>query len=491
MLAACGDSGTGPDSETTTYTVDVSSTDGGSVDPSGSDEYEEGEEIEIKASPNDEYMFSGWTGDVESSDNPLTLTVDQDYELIANFGVVSYELTVNTDGEGDVAEEIVQEKSTDYESGTVVELTANPADGWQFVEWTGDLTGNENPQEITMDGPKEVMAVFEQQNQAFYVAENGVTIKCEDAEVGDTGTIDGVTYTKRTADGITTDNAETTCTSGITDMSGMFGSDDTFNGDISHWDVSSVTDMNSMFFRATSFNGDLSNWDVSNVVDMGEMFFEATTFNRDLTSWDVSNVTNMSRMFERNNTFNGDISTWNVSSVTEMKNMFDKAEAFSGDLSSWNVSKVTDMENMFSEASSFNSDISGWNVSEVTDMQSMFYGADSFNRDLSNWNVSSVTDMRSMFAGADAFNGDISSWNVSNVEFMSSMFEHADSFNRNIGSWDVSNVTSMTSMFEDAASFNQDISGWCVSNIESEPDNFSNGSPLIDDYKPEWGTCPS
>jgi len=88
-MLSCSDSSTGPDNgdgdggggETTTYTVDVSAGDGGSVDPSGANDYDEGEEIELEASANDEYVFAGWTGDVESSDNPLTLTVDQDYEL--------------------------------------------------------------------------------------------------------------------------------------------------------------------------------------------------------------------------------------------------------------------------------------------------------------------------------------------------------------------------------------------------------------------------
>ncbi|WP_441001229.1 BspA family leucine-rich repeat surface protein [Fodinibius sp. SL11] len=497
---SCSDSGTGPDSgndgnggnggdETTTYSVNVSSSEGGSVDPSGTNEYDEGEEIEIEASANDEYMFAGWTGDVESEENPLSLTVDQDYELSANFEVKNYELTINTEGEGEVAEEVV-EKNKDYESGTVVELTANPANGWTFSEWTGDLSGSENPQQFTMDGAKEVTAVFSEKPK-FYLADNDVTIKCEQAEVGETATLGGVTYTKRTADQITTDNAGTTCTSGIKDMSGMFGSDENFNGDISSWDVSSATDMSAMFFDATSFNRDLSSWDVSNVTNMEEMFYEAVSFNQDLSSWDVSSVTNMSSMFERNGTFNGDISSWDVSSVTDMSNMFYRAEAFNGDLSGWDVGNVIEMGDMFSEATSFNSDISNWDVSSVTDMGSMFELAASFNKDLSGWDVSSVTDMHSMFEGATIFNKDLSSWNVGNVESMSSMFKQAEDFNGFIGSWDVSKVVSMNSMFEDATSFNQDISGWCVSNFDSEPQKFSDGSPLIDDYKPEWGTCPS
>jgi len=40
------------------------------------------------------------------------------------------------------------------------------------------------------------------------------------------------------------------------------------------------------------------------------------------------------------------------------------------------------------------------------------------------------------------------------------------------------------------SNFNQNISQWCVSNIPSEPDDFSTNSPLTEENKPVWGTCP-
>jgi hypothetical protein len=55
--------------------------------------------------------------------------------------------------------------------------------------------------------------------QDFYLAPNGVTCMCPNAGVGDSGDPgDGVVYTKRTAAQITTTNAATTCTSGITEI---------------------------------------------------------------------------------------------------------------------------------------------------------------------------------------------------------------------------------------------------------------------------------
>ena len=146
--------------------------------------------------------------------------------------------------------------------------------------------------------------------QDFYLNANGVTCMCPDANVGDTGVVNGVTYTKRTKEQITASNASTTCTSGITNMDGLFNGLNTFNGDISTWDVSDVTSMTETFQGATSFNQDLSYWDVSNVMTMYGLFSEATSFNQNLSTWDVSNVVVMNFMFFQASGFNQDLSTW-------------------------------------------------------------------------------------------------------------------------------------------------------------------------------------
>ena len=99
----------------------------------------------------------------------------------------------------------------------------------------------------------------------FYLADNGVTVLCPEAAVGDAREVNGVLYTKRDRAALDalvaatpTDEVELarSCTTGVTDMSQLFGdfinfskvSDPaTFNPDLSSWDTSSVTDMNGMF----------------------------------------------------------------------------------------------------------------------------------------------------------------------------------------------------------------------------------------------------
>jgi surface protein len=438
LLASCS-----PTDSTTQFQVVLSSSpaDAGDVTPE-TGQYDEGTTLEISARANEGWRFIEWTGDHTGTNSTTTITVDADKNISAIYEKKSYALTINTTGSGTVDEKILQNKATDYDHGTVVELTANPATGWIFVEWQGDVTGSQNPHELTVDNPKDVTAVFEKESQSlFYLAQNGITIKCEDATIGDTGTVNGITYTKRSASQITPGNAETSCTSGVSSMRFMFQKDASLNGDISSWDVSGVKDMGGMFWGAESFNGDISSWDVGNVRDMANMFFNADSFNGDLSDWDVSNV-------------------------TEVAGMFKLAVSFNQDLNDWDLSNVKDMQGMFTAANSFNGDISNWNVSNITDMEAMFRSADSFNQNISNWDVSSVTTMEEMFSNAISFNGDISTW-------------------------DVSSVTNMVYMFNGASTFDTDLSGWCVPNISSEPNGFADNSPIEDSSNlPAWGTCP-
>ena len=90
----------------------------------------------------------------------------------------TFTLTVNVVGGGSVTRD---PDSPSYNPATVVELTAVPASGSTFVQWTGDLTGSANPDSLTMDADKNVTATFE-----------GLTIAVADASVGegDTGTAD-------------------------------------------------------------------------------------------------------------------------------------------------------------------------------------------------------------------------------------------------------------------------------------------------------------
>ena len=206
-------------------------------------------------------------------------------------------------------------------------------------------------------------------------------------------------------------NADTSCTSGITDMSNLFRVGDgfsgttTFNGDISHWDTSSVTTTFGMFVSASAFNQDIGNWDTSSVTNMGSMFSGASAFNKDIGNWDTSSVTHMNGMFANAAAFNQDIGNWDTSSVASMFAMFDRASVFNQAIGNWDTSSVTDMQYMFNRASVFNQAIGNWDTSSVTDMDFMFRNASAFNQNLSGWCVAKIDVVPNDFAlNASAFN---------------------------------------------------------------------------------------
>lgn len=84
------DGGGGNDNDTETYTLNVT------VDPSGAgttdpsnDTFESGTDVTVEAFPKDGWAFNEWTGDIQSQDNPLTFTIEQNTSLTANFNSVS------------------------------------------------------------------------------------------------------------------------------------------------------------------------------------------------------------------------------------------------------------------------------------------------------------------------------------------------------------------------------------------------------------------
>ena len=78
------------------------------------------------------------------------------------------------EGEGTVSEKIIKAgTATDYTIDSVIELTAVPSGEWLFLEWKGDLTGSENPTQITIDKAKNVTAVFVKKQYSLTVEIEG------------------------------------------------------------------------------------------------------------------------------------------------------------------------------------------------------------------------------------------------------------------------------------------------------------------------------
>ena len=162
---------------------------------------------------------------------------------------------------------------------------------------------------------------------------------------------------------------------------------ETFNDDISAWDVSNVKSMRNMFHNAPYFNKPIGSWDVSNVRSMEGMFRSARSFNQPIGDWNVSNVRDMNGMFHSATSFNQPIGEWDVSNVLNMGAMFSHARCFNQPIGEWDVSNAVTMSAMFSHASKFNQPIGSWKIHHGTYLNGMFFLARSFNQDISSWRI--------------------------------------------------------------------------------------------------------
>ena len=126
------------------------------VDPD-KDSYSYNEEVTLTAVPDDGWEFAEWSGDLESSQNPATITMDTDKEITATFEKTHLNLIYSADGSGTIQ---VDPERDSYTFNEEVTLTAVPDDGWEFTEWSGDIETSQNPVTITMDTDKEITAHF-------------------------------------------------------------------------------------------------------------------------------------------------------------------------------------------------------------------------------------------------------------------------------------------------------------------------------------------
>jgi uncharacterized repeat protein (TIGR02543 family) len=419
----------------------------------------------------------------------------------------AYGLTIETEGNGRVIEEVINTGRTNtYDYGTRVKLTAEPETGWAFKEWIGSAQSTENPLEYTVNNASTITAVFvdidadddgvmdeddlcpDSTAQMGLVDENGCALaqkdtdddgvtddidKCNDTPAGETVNANGCHNVIYVADnGITIKATEFALVGDTKVINGktykvvdeamlrqMVANDE----DVTSVVTSKVAKMDFLFYQKTSFNLDISYWDTSNVTSFRETFSEASSFNQDISYWNTSKAENFRGMFFKATLFNQDISNWDVSRVINMSQMFLGTNNFNQNIGKWNVSSLIDASGMFSGAQRFNANINSWDVSSVTDMGGMFSNTASFNQPLDNWNTGQVTNMSDMFHNS-IFNYPIGNWNVSKVTNMSTMFWYAQ-YNHPLGDWDVSNVTNMYGMFDKAANFNQNINTWNVSSV--------------------------
>lgn len=151
------------------YDITISSTEGGDVTAPGEGTftYDEGRDVELVAEAEEGYRFVNWTGDVDYITNVVdattTVTVEGDCSITANF-VAAYYLTASSTEGGSVT--VPGQGTFPYGEGAVVNLVATPDDGYQFLNWTGDVDDVANVNyattTITMNRDYSITANFDE-----------------------------------------------------------------------------------------------------------------------------------------------------------------------------------------------------------------------------------------------------------------------------------------------------------------------------------------
>lgn len=139
------------------YVLTILPTDGGTISPA-SGTYTAGSTIEFQATPEDGWQFSSWTGDLSSeTSNPVSLLMDGDKTVGAEFTQITYNVTTGTSGSGTIA---LNPAGPTFTAGTTVTATAEPTAGWIFSSWTAGLTGDTNPFTFTVNSDMNITAEF-------------------------------------------------------------------------------------------------------------------------------------------------------------------------------------------------------------------------------------------------------------------------------------------------------------------------------------------
>jgi uncharacterized repeat protein (TIGR02543 family) len=140
---------------TYTLSVGVNPTQAGFTSSSGG-KYKSSAQVTLTASPASGYIFDHWSGGVSGTTSTITITMDSDKNVIANFKA-THTLTINISPLGTGS---VSPSSGEYESGVQVTLTASPASGYTFDYWSGSASGTTSTVTITMDSDKSLTAHF-------------------------------------------------------------------------------------------------------------------------------------------------------------------------------------------------------------------------------------------------------------------------------------------------------------------------------------------
>jgi len=143
---------TPPPPPSETFQLTIATGPSGNTSPApGVYEYDANTQVFVTAMPIQGYKFDKWTGDVTEAQvyqNPISLLMTKDLSIKANFVAnptpTMYSVTFSAQAGGT----ITPSGTRTYEANSYVTVQATPSAGYKFMGWSGNWTGNTNPDQV-------------------------------------------------------------------------------------------------------------------------------------------------------------------------------------------------------------------------------------------------------------------------------------------------------------------------------------------------------
>lgn len=144
------------------YTLGITATNGSVSKSPNTADYAFNASVNLVAIPTAGYSFAGWTGDIVSATSSITISMNGNKNIVANFiPIVATKYTLETVAMPITGGSIIKSNNTSsYPSGTSVQLTAIAKTGYIFAAWSGSASGTNNPLTVIMDANKKITATF-------------------------------------------------------------------------------------------------------------------------------------------------------------------------------------------------------------------------------------------------------------------------------------------------------------------------------------------
>ena len=154
------------------YTVSTSSSPAAGGSTTGGGSYSHGSSVTVVATPATGYQFINWTqsGTVVSTGMSYTFAATANMTLVANFSLLNYTISVSPSPAAGGS----SSGGGTYIHGTSVTVTASPATGYQFVNWTesGTVVSTSTSYSFTANSNRALVANFSIINYTISTSSN-------------------------------------------------------------------------------------------------------------------------------------------------------------------------------------------------------------------------------------------------------------------------------------------------------------------------------